>query len=443
VDLYSKAAKVIRGLKDQPMDVADIVKYALGKGVKNTEIAHSDIPPGKARPSQVAEHIEFMQPQIGVVRKGEARGLTPEEDAEFTAITAPGAPVPSGAEMERYRELSAKLNPDTPAQYAQYQLPNGQNYREHILTLDDHPDDQTYLARNHWGKLKNPLAHIRMSDRIIPPPHEKMMEIFDRVMSGGAGIDGALERGLINQKEAATLARNFGMTDSPHYDKPGLERKILHVEEMQSDWNNAARALGFRTGRERQDYEEYVANMRRQMVDRINAGDASPMIRASLIKKAETMDPYMLAMKLGVQAEHNDMARRANENLVAPPKAPYINPKRDDWAELAMKHVLTEAAKSGYDGVAFTPDAEQSARWGGTNFDGIYDKKLPGMAHRLVQQHDPETRPDTVFLPSARGGNDASAAMIPLSQDARDSIMKNSFSSFRRGGYVTYIRRDK
>ena len=355
VDLYSKAAKVIRGMKDQPMNTADIVKYALGKGVKRAELDHVNVPTGKMKPSQVAEYIEGAQPQVGVVRR---------EPTGETIKTRPA--------------------------YNLYQLPGGKNYREHILTLDNHPDSQTYMARDHWGKLQNPLAHIRMSDRETP--------------------DG---------------------------------KKILHVEEMQSDWNNDARRKGFRTGRERQDYDDYVANMRRQMANRINAGDASPMIRDALLKKAEAMDPYMLAMKLGVQEEHNTMARRANENIMAPPKAPYINPKKDDWAELAMKHVLTEAAKGGYDGVTFTPDAEQSARWGGTSFDGIYDKKLPGMAHRLVQQHDPETQPDTITMPSARRGNDPSAPMIPLSQDARDSIMKNSFPSFRRGGYVTHIRRGK
>ena len=414
VDLYSKAAKVIRGMKDQPMNTADIVKYALGKGVKKAELDHVNVPTGKMKPSQVAEHIEGAQPQVGVVRR---------EPTGETIKTRPA--------------------------YNLYQLPGGKNYREHILTLDNHPDSQTYMARDHWGKLENPLAHIRMSDRLMPLDQKQVSQLYQRVLTGtnstqAAGqISEGLTNGIINEREAATLARALGVTESPYHEAPGLERRILHVEEMQSDWNNDARRKGFRTGRERQDYDDYVANMRKQMANRINAGDASPMIRDALLKKAEAMDPYMLAMKLGVQEEHNTMARRANENIMAPPKAPYINPKKDDWAELAMKHVLTEAAKGGYDGVTFTPDAEQSARWGGTSFDGIYDKKLPGMAHRLVQQHDPETQPDTITLPSARRGNDPSAPMIPLSQDARDSIMKNSFPSFRRGGYVTHIRRGK
>jgi hypothetical protein len=391
VDLYSKAAQIIRGMKDQPMSVDDIVKYALGKGVKKAEIEHSDIPSGKARPSQVAEHIEFMQPHIGVERKGDLVN-------EFNRLMNGDMMSYTRDDFRRMDELEQTINQGGHlTQYSQYQLPKSKNYREHILTLENHPDDQTFMAKRHWGDLRNPLAHIRMSDRETP--------------------DG---------------------------------KKILHIEEMQSDWNNAARNMGFRTGREQQDYDDFVADMRRQMIARVNArtgqdyydpmtGEVaptmSPMVAKAQIEKYQQMDPYLLALKLGVQERHSALARAANPNTMGPSKAPYINPKRDDWAELAMKHVLTEAAKGGYDGIAFTPDKAQSERWGGTKFEGIYDKKLPSMAQRLVQQHDPETEDDMMNIEGW------GAPMIPLSGKARDSIMNNSFSSFRRGGYVTHVRR--
>jgi len=383
VDLYSKAAKIISGMKDQPMQAADIVKYAIGKGAKKAELDHVNVPPGKATPKQVADHIQSMQPQIGVHRREGGdfrfdnsndylremdrlhdRGMHDEAERLY-------------GEFERFEGHGAADKP----RYAQYQLPGGQNYREHVLTLDNPQGDQTYTARNHWGKLENPLAHVRMSDRMI----------------GG--------------------------------------KKVLHVEEMQSDWNNDARRNGFRTGTEKADYDAYVAKMRQDMIDAFNGTDASSMIKASLAQKAQTMDPYMLAMKLGRQAEHNEMARKANNNLMAPPRAPYINPKRDDWAELAMKHVLTEAAKGNYDGIAFTPDEAQEERWKGTEFKDVYNKKLPGMAQRRVQQHDPETDPDD--MTNLQGW---AVPMIPLSDKARSGIMQNGFSSFRRGGYVTHVR---
>jgi hypothetical protein len=111
-------------------------------------------------------------------------------------------------------------------------------------------------------------------------------------------------------------------------------------------------------------------------------------------------------------------------------RAPYINPDRDDASEVAMKHILTEAAKGGYDGIAFTPDEAQEERWPTTKFKGIYNKKLPGMAQTLVQQHDPETENDMTHLQGW------AVPMIPLSEKARGSIMQNGFTSFKRGGAV-------
>lgn len=393
LDLYSKAARIIRGMKDRKMDVADILEYAKGKGAKRTEIAHADVPPGKATPSQVAEHIEFMQPQIGVHKR---EGGNFQFDNPQSYLDEMGRLHDAGrhedaerlySEFERFEGYGGK---DAPL-YTKYQLPGGRNYREHVLTLDSHPDDQTYTAPIHWGKLKNPLAHIRMSDRMIG------------------------------------------------------NKKILHIEEMQSDWNNDARKVGFRTGREKQDYEDYVAQMRQKAIDKVKArtgqdyydpmtGETaptmSPMVAQAQIEKYQRMDPYMLALKMGMHDEHRRMADAAKGGSGVP-RAPYINPEKDDVYEMAMKHVLMEAAKGGYDGIAFTPDEEQELRWPGHTFKGIYNKRLPGIAQRLVQPHDLDT--DTDDMIHLQGW---AVPMIPLSDKARDSITQNGFSSFRRGGMV-------
>ena len=377
LSLYSKAAQIIRGMKDQPMQAADIVKYALGKGAKKTEIAHVDVPPGKATPSQVAEHIEFMQPQIGVhKREMFYRYRDPEQyERQINYLERQGRHDEAEELTREFEAFEGYGGKDAPI-YAKYQLPGGENYREHVLTLDNHPDDQTYTAPIHWGKLKNPLAHIRMSTRMIG------------------------------------------------------NKKILHIEEMQSDWNNDARKSGFRTGREKQEYDDYVAKMREDAINGIDQ-NASPMIRDALRQKYSAMDPYMLALKMGRQPEHASLANSAFMGSKLPPRAPYINPEKDDVYEMAMKHVLMEAAKGGYDGIAFTPDEEQELRWPGHTFKGIYNKRLPGIAQRLVQPHDLDT--DTDDMTRLNGW---AVPMIPLTDKARDSITQNGFTSFRRGGSV-------
>ena len=377
LSLYSKAAKIVSGMKDQPMQAADIVKYALGKGAKKTEMAHVNVPPGKATPKQVADHIQSMQPQIGVQRRGEQdySKLSPAGLTEYQRLARMPMENMDEGDVNLFFALSNEVK-SNPTRYDQYQLPGGKNYREHILTLDNHPSDQTYMAKNHWGKLANPLAHIRMSDRMIG------------------------------------------------------NKKILHIEELQSDWNNDARKRGFSTGTEKKDYEDYVAALRQKAIDNFDASEATPMIKRAMRDKFRSMDPYMLAMKMGVQAEHRDMYIKSQPDYMGVPRAPYINPDRDDASEVAMKHILTEAAKGGYDGIAFTPDEAQEERWPTTKFKGIYNKKLPGMAQTLVQQHDPETENDMTHLQGW------AVPMIPLSEKARGSIMQNGFTSFKRGGAV-------
>lgn len=381
LNLYSKAARIISGMKDQPMQVADIVKYALGKGAKKTEMAHVDLPPGKATPKQVIDHIEFMQPSIGVITRGGQSfryGSGDEYSREHDRLLDAGQYDQAENLMQEWETFEGQSGGWSRPLYAKYQLPGGDNYREHILTLNNH-EGQTYNAKDHWGKLANPLAHIRMSDRII------------------------------NGK------------------------KILHIEELQSDWNNDARKRGFRTGTEKKDYDDYVAGLRQKAIENFDASDATPMIKRAVRDKFRSMDPHTLAMKMGAQAEHRDMYIKSQPDYMGVPRAPYINPDRDDASEVAMKHILTEAAKGGYDGIAFTPDEAQEERWPKTKFKGIYNKKLPGMAQTLVQQHDPETDPDD--MTHLQGW---AVPMIPLSEKARGSIMQNGFTSFKRGGAVGY-----
>lgn len=433
VKLYSKAAQIIRGLAKPEDNAEEMVRIALEKGAKKAELQHADVAPGMASRDQVADYIEAVQPLIGVQKLGSHdAGLTDEERDELGYLKSMMPHRISIENIQRIIELENKKI--SSAKYEQYQLPGGENYREHVLTLDSHSHNDPYYARNHWGKMKNPLAHIRMSDRVAPigMPTSQWMDARKRMMNAigvtnpgalAAGApDAAVAKGAITPDEARAIAVYYGWTGSKYY-KP---KKILHVEELQSDWNNDARREGFRTGREQEDYDNFVKEMRQKAKDMI---DATPMVRRELEEKYDTLKPHTLAIKLGMADEHRKM--RDLVDYPRPPQAPYVNPKSDDWVELALKHVLHEAAQGGYDGITFTPDAEQSKRWGGTDFNGMYDKKFPGIAARLVKQHDPSINPSTMQITQGVQG-----PMIPLTEQARRGILENGFSSFKKGGYV-------
>lgn len=91
--------------------------------------------------------------------------------------------------------------------FAKYQVPGGKNYREIILTLPDQPGEG-YVS-GHWEE-KNPLLHVRVSDRI---------------------------------------------------DDQG--KKVLYVDEIQSDWHQAGRDKGYATPEQMKRKDELESKLRR------------------------------------------------------------------------------------------------------------------------------------------------------------------------------------
>ena len=134
--------------------------------------------------------------------------------------------------------------------HKQQTLPGGENYRE-ILLHTPMPEGQGFPGvPHHFGGMPNILASIRVKDRASPEG-----------------------------------------------------KKILHLEEIQSDWHQQGREKGYLNPKEKHTPEE---------------------------------------KKYGI---------------------PY-GPHAKDWHELALKAMIQHAAENGYDQIAVTPGAEQNKRYG-------------------------------------------------------------------------------
>jgi hypothetical protein len=131
-----------------------------------------------------------------------------------------------------------------------YTLPGGENYRE-ILLHTPMPKGEGYPGvKYHFGGMPNVLASVRVKDRTSPEG-----------------------------------------------------KKVLHLEEIQSDWHQEGREKGY-------------------------------------------LDP---------KGEHTPEERKYG--------VPY-GPHAKDWHELALKAMIQHAAENGYDQIAITPGAEQARRFG-------------------------------------------------------------------------------
>jgi len=160
-----------------------------------------------------------------------------------------------------------------PANYAHIQLPGGANYREMLLNLPYQKGPEYFGP--HWDE-PNVLAHMRLSDR--------------------AGPNG---------------------------------EKVLHLEELQSDWHQQGRDKGYST--------EEVEKRRKELSD--------------------LASPYIENNKAIPKEIHDELSSLPTN--FAPPDAPF----KKNWEELALKHLINHAVDNGYDKIAITPGAVQADRY--------------------------------------------------------------------------------
>jgi hypothetical protein len=362
--LYSKALEVARSMQQKrgtPEQFMAQLKNS--KGVKPAEIEAIGMPTGdKITRDDFVQHIASKVPKLSTAQYGENPHYLHHGEQQFLRDTWMKEDL-SPKDEERRNTLMARrearpnpevnsLGNEVEPQYEEYSTPGGDNYRERLIKLGG---DNQYQS-SHWD-APNVLAHIRMKDR-----------------------------------------------DAPNGDR------LLHVEEIQSDWGQQGREKGFHDPKN--PYEVYRIGTNEVVSRHPDYGSMWDAYRTH---------PESSGMNYG----------DARERKI--PAAPYVQ-NTQHWTDLAMKHIMREAALGDYDGVIFTPGQVHADRYGmedASGMKGYYDNIVPKSALSTVQQHDPSIKPQTMNV-----NGEYDATHIPLTDTAKESILKNGFSMFNRGGTV-------
>jgi hypothetical protein len=197
--------------------------------------------------------------------------------------------------------------------YGDYRTAGGKNYREILLKLpESRPNPNNYrdpaqydadmrsfnasgkadYQSTHWKEDPNVLAHMRVQDRTGPNGE-----------------------------------------------------KILHVEEIQSDWHQEGRKKGYakpETKRLKGTVEEQTSEF-----------GFAPEYKV-------TWEDGTFSGGYGSREQAQARAVEGKSDAVqGVPDAPF----KKNWHELAMKRLLNYAADNGYDSIAITPGAEQAKRF--------------------------------------------------------------------------------
>lgn len=442
--LYSRAAEIIRGLPQEKGTVDQYIAAAKKLGAKPSEIEHAGRPDGdKISREDMAKHFDRNLPKMEAHQYGEnpsylsreqerrlyalgdkkwqsGRGgdpLNEAEEAEHALLTRRT----KGPEVKYENPEYNDENEPRPTEYQDYTIPGGSNYRERLLTLP-HTDGNNDYVSSHWHENDNILAHIRMSDRTtnfdrksMRPIVQKLadhMDVGARDLAAGSAELG-VKNGVISPEEAATLSRFMGWSSSPHYKNPGIDKRVLHVEEMQSDWGQEGKKKGFYDPKN--PYEIFnnttgeVVSKHPSNIEMLDAHDRIPEDQAGAFG-------YGNAKYRGKK-----------------PAAPYVQ-NTQHWTDLALKNVLHEAAMGNYDHVVFTPGQAQADRYNlkdsGEGMKGYYDNILPKSVMRLAQQHDPDIKPGSMPLSDQYTG-----FSIPMTDKLKQGVLGGQ-TAFKRGGTV-------
>lgn len=178
--------------------------------------------------------------------------------------------------------------------YSQYTLPGGENYRELLLTLPSRARKESFTSA-HWGE-PDLLAHIRFNERTT--------------------ADG---------------------------------KRMLFVEEIQSDWAQAGRDKGFVDTARLNAAKDRMLSIKREMRE----------LSESVNGKINRLAPENNARYQKLAIEHLD-AEEAYRNIPgAIPEMPFAN----SYEELALKRILRYASENGYDSIGWTTGAQQVTRY--------------------------------------------------------------------------------
>ena len=231
---------------------------------------------------------------------------------------------------ERMRQWENEIEGDA-VKYGDYQTPGGENYREILLKL---PQESEKIAKA-----------------------DKKLKLFETAYERDPTQQNYAQMKMA-ELELDVAKKTSTNYKSQHWDDPNVlahirvqdrkganGEKILHVEEIQSDWHQEGRKKGYakpETKRLKGTVEEQTSEF-----------GFAPEYKV-------TWEDGTFSGGYGSREQAQARAVKGKSDAVEGiPDAPF----KKNWHELAMKRLLNYAADNGYDSIAITPGAEQAKRY--------------------------------------------------------------------------------
>ena len=353
--MYSALDKIVPSLPNKALP-DQYIKELLKAGVKPQEIIDRRL--GELIGAPIQQKIRTVIP----------KGKEPIQEKYFDVMpSAKGTKSISREEIEN----AAKKNraPDVSTRVLK-----GERSREDQYSMEYDDDSGRWVVSDQWGMPKKSfdddqdaefyLAKINGGEaqyedpEYMVPGGEKYREILFKVPTGYRSPHFGEEG-----KDYLAHARVTDRTDA-------TGKKVLHVEEIQSDLHQKGRKSGYK----KTDLDKQIDALQGQ-------------------RDIEQSLPNRMRLTEKIQ-ELEGMRDRGV------PDAPFKN----NWHELVLKHLLDEAVKKGYDKLFITPGDEQVNRYEleGKEAEGkrkIYDEIIPNFLNRYGKKWGAKVGRDVIHKP--------------------------------------------
>ena len=249
-----------------------------------------------------------------------------------------------------YVTLANDVAQPKPSKFGKYTLPGGENYREILLTL---PRSDDAVKAHSLAQSKALSNREKAGDLLNKPgymPTAKDYEAYNlaeaewnRLRDMPAPASNQYKSGHFDEKNVLAHMRVNDRVDADG-------KKMLLIEEVQSDWHQAGREKGYKG---KGTLTELPNNYFVQELKTID-GDTIYVVR-------DKENPgVVLNRDYNKQSAINGVINELNATSAGGvPDAPF----KDTWYQLALKRALRYAADNGYDRVGLTTGKQQVERY--------------------------------------------------------------------------------
>jgi len=301
--------------------------------------------------AEVQEYLDKNRVEVKEVSLGTEK-LTkkfsvnsPENEDYYDVVNKAGEVIYTGPE----READKLLDLDT-TKFSKYTLPGGKNYREILLTL---PSKNPEFDPKDIGRL-NDLSN-KTRTPVEDVEYKALAQRYDASLRGETSPE--FRSGHFDQPNILAHMRVNDRVDADG-------KKVLFVEEVQSDWHQAGRKKGYQTSNAVKELHDYEFNLPTRAREAIKADFLKNGFTEAKADKLSTSlvrstDFNGMAKYLDEVEKYTEIAQKAFNKDKLVPDAPF----KTTWHELALKRAIQLASEGGYDRVAFTTGKTQAERY--------------------------------------------------------------------------------